>query len=636
MSHHVSIAIASHHTAKLAWHHLINLLHIDAGLAWEPVGRSCIKRISLGAAPKALCLHLRRAFWTDTGRQVKLSGHIPFPMTLDLSPYSAANMLPLCRLGQQFVPSASQTHWMGLNHTEAGAHDPTALPSSSVGAHHGSLRSADLAGSAAQTAASSVAGRVNSAAAEAARALRTADAASACPVDSYPAHASPAAQRAAESDAAAAEPQARSRQGPKPASPFGMHHPEAESQKAGAAGADAGDSGSQQAGSSSGAHPAGDSLRAARQDADDLQGNGSRAGPPAGPVQRLLASHPLSPASSLMSEGSLPDNQGFADTSAPATSSQDFAAAPAASSSAAAAAGDKLHRPAGGSQADQAATNPVQKAPQSHPLSFASSLVSDSSLLPSSSLDTASLEQSEGASGPVTVSQGRDPASRIGRTSRFACTGTSDTAVRGAAGGSAARSMEEDAETDGAAAACCSEDCLAAHDGSAVSQDNAVNLSNDADSSTSQMSGAMGGFHNLACDDKRQHYRMSQGKAVEQVSNSSPALSSCRTEPFQDADALDGAADIQAQLDSSNRQSPVYHLTAAVVHHGGGSGSGHYTAYRRVVLKQTSASEMPERVLWFSSSDETVHQVDMSEVLSCEATMLMYDLERVAVLPLAL
>ena len=87
---------------------------MSTGLEWHPVGTPCVKRISLGRAPQAICLHLRRAVWTNTGRHLKLTGHVKFPLTLDLTPYSAANMLPLSRISQPYAATAdsARTQWM--------------------------------------------------------------------------------------------------------------------------------------------------------------------------------------------------------------------------------------------------------------------------------------------------------------------------------------------------------------------------------------------------------------------------------------------------------------------------------------------------------------------------------------------
>ncbi|KAL0029606.1 hypothetical protein WJX79_007677 [Trebouxia sp. C0005] len=88
-------------------------LATEAGLEWSPDGTACVKRISLGTAPKTLCLHLRRAVWTNAGHHLKLTGHVNFPVSLDVAPYRAANMLPLSSISQQYAALASpvQAKW---------------------------------------------------------------------------------------------------------------------------------------------------------------------------------------------------------------------------------------------------------------------------------------------------------------------------------------------------------------------------------------------------------------------------------------------------------------------------------------------------------------------------------------------
>lgn len=66
----------------------------------------------------------------------------------------------------------------------------------------------------------------------------------------------------------------------------------------------------------------------------------------------------------------------------------------------------------------------------------------------------------------------------------------------------------------------------------------------------------------------------------------------------------------------------TYQLTAAVVHHGSASNSGHYTVYRLAGPHYASAA--PAARQWYSISDEVVQPVDVHEVLACEATLLFY------------
>ena len=84
-----------------------------AGLIWQPVGRPCVKRISLGQLGQVLCFHLRRAYWTNQGRHIKLSGHVKFPLQLDVSPHRACNRAVLSAMGQQYEPSAVEASWVG-------------------------------------------------------------------------------------------------------------------------------------------------------------------------------------------------------------------------------------------------------------------------------------------------------------------------------------------------------------------------------------------------------------------------------------------------------------------------------------------------------------------------------------------
>ena len=84
------------------------------------------------------------------------------------------------------------------------------------------------------------------------------------------------------------------------------------------------------------------------------------------------------------------------------------------------------------------------------------------------------------------------------------------------------------------------------------------------------------------------------------------------------------AAQSETNEPSSSTMKP-YQLTAAVVHHGSGSSSGHYTVYRRVVDhcsgQAHAAQGMPR---WYSISDEDVQPVNVHDVLLSEATLLFY------------
>ena len=62
------------------------LLPTAAGLDWVPWPSPAAKRITAAQLPRALCLQLRRAFWSDQGQQVKVCGHVSFPLRLALPP----------------------------------------------------------------------------------------------------------------------------------------------------------------------------------------------------------------------------------------------------------------------------------------------------------------------------------------------------------------------------------------------------------------------------------------------------------------------------------------------------------------------------------------------------------------------
>lgn len=99
-----------------------------AGLAWQPVGSACVKRISLGQPPKVLCLHLRRAFWTNQGTHVKLAGHVSFPLELDITPYGARSRGMMSSMAQQYEPSAMEASWMGSSAGQASQNCNTLQP----------------------------------------------------------------------------------------------------------------------------------------------------------------------------------------------------------------------------------------------------------------------------------------------------------------------------------------------------------------------------------------------------------------------------------------------------------------------------------------------------------------------------
>ncbi len=103
------------------------------------------------------------------------------------------------------------------------------------------------------------------------------------------------------------------------------------------------------------------------------------------------------------------------------------------------------------------------------------------------------------------------------------------------------------------------------------------------------------------------------------TSSSRTVISPCPTEILEDKVHDDCHARTLHGTDM------VYHLTAAVVHHGGSTGSGHYTVYRRVQPEQDVPAAASEHTLWFSISDEVVRQASLHDVLACQATLLFYE-----------
>ncbi|KAI3953225.1 hypothetical protein MKX01_042220 [Papaver californicum] len=58
------------------------------GVPWSNQISRTLKQLSIVRCPKILCIHLQRASVNPYGELVKLQGHIPFPMLLDLFPYT--------------------------------------------------------------------------------------------------------------------------------------------------------------------------------------------------------------------------------------------------------------------------------------------------------------------------------------------------------------------------------------------------------------------------------------------------------------------------------------------------------------------------------------------------------------------
>ena len=316
----------------------------------------------------------------------------------------------------------------------------------------------------------------------------------------------------------------------------------------------------------------------------------------AGPVKRLLASHALSLASSLTSESSLLDGQALDQLSSdepqsPAkavynTAEEDSEVADTDAANIKAEAGRETRKVQGSSgaqpQKGNSAKGPMQRVLASHALSLASSLMSETSMSNDDMLDDA-----------ISL-----PADRI---------------TNGVPTGMTVQSPVQDLNTD-------------AEEASGCGQVNAEAKANDttgakADSIDVYKACNAGG---KACQASQQSRSYADNVARTHVSP-------CPTEPMSDADTpddmqTDSEHNMSEQLDGKKKP---YHLIAAVVHHGGGSGSGHYTVFRCQRLDsqkcQGASSSMPAHDIWFSISDESVCQVKVSDVLACEATLLLYE-----------
>ena len=59
-----------------------------AGLPWVLRVGEVVKRTVLARVPHVLCVQLKRATFTQLGQQVKIAGHVTFPSTLDLLPFT--------------------------------------------------------------------------------------------------------------------------------------------------------------------------------------------------------------------------------------------------------------------------------------------------------------------------------------------------------------------------------------------------------------------------------------------------------------------------------------------------------------------------------------------------------------------
>ena len=81
----------------------------------------------------------------------------------------------------------------------------------------------------------------------------------------------------------------------------------------------------------------------------------------------------------------------------------------------------------------------------------------------------------------------------------------------------------------------------------------------------------------------------------------------------------DGAADSAVSPASPHC---VYRLCSVVCHHGG-SGSGHYTCYRR--HDRYKGEDGGGEQVWVHVSDDAVRRVGWDEVEACEAYMIYYE-----------
>lgn len=323
----------------------------------------------------------------------------------------------------------------------------------------------------------------------------------------------------------------------------------------------------------------------------------------AGPVQRMLASHALSLASSLTSESSLLDEEIFKKAAGAAEADAGASCSTPASASETEGQRKRSAADSGSRGGDSGRAGPLQRVLASHALSLASSLVSEGSMRDDEGLEDAPSHSVSEAT-KVIGHKAKDP--------QVAAAEVSDHAVLGA-------------EDDPHEAASTAADAQHGAQDSKSVPDGAGEDSQEAASATAaqQAAGA-----DLSGTDKGQDQDCPT--LDPQITTSNQQVSPCPTEPMDDRDGEDRAGIEAGTLSkehagSSSVQSKDYHLTAAVVHHGGGSGGGHYTMYRRVIVDQGMPHAASKHAQWFSISDERVHKADLHDVLACEATLLMYE-----------
>ena len=558
---------------------------VYAGLEWTPDGTACVKRISLGRTPKTLCLHLRRASWTSAGHHLKLTGHVNFPLSLDVAPYSTANMLPLSSISQQYAASASpvQAKWVG----------PGAPDSSKP--KKGNCALQDAPSSAAEDVASKTGRPVTT----------SKDA-----PDITSRGASPDGDAPAVPNSISAG----------PSSPLGLL-------KAGnSKGYSNGDLAPVSAFASLAA--AADSTPEGTPDdhkGDDASMTGQIAATghlsAAGPVQRLLASHALSLASSLTSESSLLNEDWLSSPTGTREPNHEGCRGPTAA--AAAAVAEKLARRVPNGNAGRLGSaqraGQVQRVLASHALSLASSLMSEGSLLDDDVLGDAT-GQEHGH--PTGLHQA--PGDQQARVDDAIASTHADDKDEAAPAPAAAFQAHSTAGGDNGATAVEADDGKAAAAAAAANDSAdicchaqaAASTSGDADISGASSTASAESEQSLVDTEQDESY---PAPAPHLTSSSRTVISPCPTEIMDD--------EVQ---DDWHVQNPVatdlvYHLTAAVVHHGGSSGSGHYTVYRRIQPEQDLPAAASELTLWFSISDEVVRQASVHDVLACQATLLFYE-----------
>lgn len=574
----------------------------------------CVKRIALGRPPKTLCLHLRRAYWTNTGRHIKLSGRVRFPLTLSINPYSAASLPPLSTLSQQYVPDAVQSFWLSL----AGGASQLAANSATTPKPFAGTSTGTAAAGAHHAADSKRQGEVNTADGASTQPTAERQSTGSCSTIANSVHANDSEAGACEGDkggtsrADARCPEGTSR-GPVQAA-LSLQHDESSI----SAGSDAAAPGDAPADSEAGTGAQDAVVRFSAETPHSSTHMG------ASTVEGECA---LSNSCSKLHRGDAPSSKDKEPVSPHQSNSPLSSLSPGAHCKADREADQGIgHSPRAGRVSS---AGPVKRLLASHALSLASSLTSQSSLLSDEALDPDTVDEAQ-----LSVKQANTEAGERGAGPRQMSSATqvhqgksnkgplqkvlTSHALSLASSLTSQASMGSDPMLEGTA-------CLPVSDDGADcppvnSKAPAPNASAVPDAEQ-----ANGGSDSAATASSRsdQAARLSlQFNAGSQEGCS--RVSPCTTEPLI-SDAAEQMKDAGEVQDLARTQ---YHLVAAVVHHGGGSSSGHYTVYRRVRCEgqeRGGASSMLPQDCWFSISDEYVYQVDVTEVLQCEATLLMYE-----------